>query len=394
MMNRKYKIAILNSHPIQYFAPLYRQLNSIGAIDLTVFYYSDIGLKSYYDEGFKKEIQWDTDLTKGYKYKILTNLRRESKLKGFFNLVNTSLYRELKSGEFDAVIIHGTNYFTDVLAIFCCRLLGIKIFLRRSIHLQLRRSRSTSKERVISFLTKMCDGCLSISERNTAYFLKMGVDKTKIYNIPHVVNNSHFIKESKLSPAEKTSVKERYNLPADNKIILFASKVFKRKRPKDLLYAFEKLKNNKAFLVFVGEGEQLGELKELVAIKNLKNVIFLGFVNQSELPKLYAISDIFVLPSEQEPWGLVINEAMCAGLPVVTTHEIGAVPEIVKHELNGLIYDAGNIDQLTTHLERLVSDEELRVRMGKNGFNLIREYDYDLFSKRLVSILDEVIENR
>src|SRR5690625_7961820 len=97
----------------------------------------------------------------------MTNLRRESKLKEFFILVNTSLYRELKSVEFDAVIIHGTNYFTDVLAIFCCRLLGIKIFLRRSIHLQLRRSRSTSKERVISFLTKMCDGCLSISERNT-----------------------------------------------------------------------------------------------------------------------------------------------------------------------------------------------------------------------------------
>src|SRR5690625_7532900 len=110
----------------------------------------------------------------------------------------------------------------------------------------------------------------------------MGVDKTKIYNIPHVVNNSHFIKESKLSPAEKTSVKERYNLPADNKIILFASKVFKRKRPKDILYAFEKLKNNKAFLVFVGEGEQLGELKELVAIISLNKGMFLVCVNQSE----------------------------------------------------------------------------------------------------------------
>src|SRR5690625_285724 len=155
MMNRKYKIAILNSHPIQYFAPIYRQLNSIGAIDMTVFYYADIGLKSYYDEGIKKEIQWDSDLNKGYKYKILTNLRRGSKLKGFFNLVNTSLYRELKSGECDAVIIHVTNYFTDVLAIFCCRILGIKIFLRRSIHLPLRRSRCTSKEHAISFLTKM-----------------------------------------------------------------------------------------------------------------------------------------------------------------------------------------------------------------------------------------------
>src|SRR5690625_7113930 len=106
MMNRKYKIAILNSHTILYFAPLYRQFNSSGAIDLTVFYYSDIGLQSYYDEGFKKEIQWDTDLTKGYKYKILTNLRRESKLKGFFNLVNTSLYRELTRCVYDSVIIY------------------------------------------------------------------------------------------------------------------------------------------------------------------------------------------------------------------------------------------------------------------------------------------------
>src|SRR5690625_7696842 len=116
----------------------------------------------------------------------------------------------------------------------------------------------------------MCDGCLSISERNTAYFLKMGVDKTKIYNIPHVVNNSHLIKESKLSPAEKTSVKERYNLPADNKITRFASKVFKRKRPKALLYAFERLKNDTAFLVFQREGAQPWQPTALVAVNTIQ----------------------------------------------------------------------------------------------------------------------------
>src|SRR5690625_1073244 len=114
MASNNYKIAILNSHPIQYFGPLYKHINSHDKINLTVYYYSDFGLKAYFDKGFGREIQWDRDLTDGYEYKILPNVRKKNELKGFLKLINPALFRELKQGQFDAVIIHGTNYFTDV----------------------------------------------------------------------------------------------------------------------------------------------------------------------------------------------------------------------------------------------------------------------------------------
>ena len=119
---------------------------------------------------------------------------------------------------------------------------------------------------------------------------------------------------------------------------------------------------------------------------------FLGFLNQTELPKIYASSDIFILPSEREPRGLVINEVMCGGLPVITTKEVGAVPELIKHGITGLTYETGNVGELSKLIISLLNNQKLRSQIGSAGFNLISKFNYDLFSKRLVEILNEVVD--
>ena len=104
--------------------------------------------------------------------------------------------------------------------------------------------------------------------------------------------------------------------------------------------------------------------------------MFTGFVNQSELPALYAASDVFVLPSEDEPWGLAVNEAMCAGLPVVVSREVGCVPDLVRDGVNGYTPAAGDVDGLARALRRLIEDEDLRRRQGQASLARILQWGY------------------
>ena len=104
--------------------------------------------------------------------------------------------------------------------------------------------------------------------------------------------------------------------------------------------------------------------------------MFTGFVNQSELPALYAASDVFVLPSEHEPWGLAVNEAMCAGLPVVVSREVGCVADLVRDGVNGYTPAAGDIEGLARALRRLIEDEGLRQRQGQASLARIQQWGY------------------
>jgi glycosyltransferase involved in cell wall biosynthesis len=106
-------------------------------------------------------------------------------------------------------------------------------------------------------------------------------------------------------------------------------------------------------------------------------VSFSGFINQSELPRVCAASDLFVLPSEQEPWGLIVNEVMCAGLPVVVAEEVGCVPDLVHDGRNGLLVRAGDVESLTDALRRLVRGHAERAEMGRQSLEVIRPWSYE-----------------
>ena len=132
-----------------------------------------------------------------------------------------------------------------------------------------------------------------------------------------------------------------------------------RKRPFDLLRAYEKIQERmNAALVFVGDGIERSFLESYTKNNNLKNVYFTGFKNQTELPYYFAIADVFVLPSGDEPWGLIINEAMNSGLPIITTEAVGAVPDLVKDGINGFIYPVGDIEKLVNCLSGVMEQSE------------------------------------
>jgi glycosyltransferase involved in cell wall biosynthesis len=157
----------------------------------------------------------------------------------------------------------------------------------------------------------------------------------------------------------------------------------------DLLIAFDRVRKKgiDAALLFVGSGEQEPLLKDYVRDHDLSNVYFFGFRNQSELPKFYAVSDVFVFPSESETWGLILNEVMCAGLPVIASQEVGAVPDLVHHGENGFTFEAGNIDQLASYLEQMLQSSDLRRPMGRHSLRIISEWNYDACARGIINAL-------
>ena len=136
----------------------------------------------------------------------------------------------------------------------------------------------------------------------------------------------------------------RYHVATDQPCVLYAAKFTRRKRPGDLLAAALRLRGMTDVpfaVVMAGSGELEAVLVTTAKQHRLDNVVFTGFINQSDLPALYSASDIFVLPSQDEPWGLAINEAMCAGLPVIVSREVGCAFDLVTDGENGFTPAAG-----------------------------------------------------
>lgn len=377
-----YRLAALHSHPIQYFAPLYRGLGQDPSIDLIVFFCSRQGVDQYRDEGFGQAFQWDVPLLERYEHRFLSNFRKRDRVAGFFSLMNFGLVRELRTNCYDAILVPGHMYFSYLLAIAWAKVLRIPVFMRAETHLGLRRSKVKRLLRgplLRFFYNHLCDRCLPIGTRSREFYLAHGVPPERLFDVPYTVDNARFIHAAGRLRAHVLETRTALGLPTDRPVLLFVAKLVDGKRPQDLLAAFHRLRERgiKASLVFVGSGPLERTLQGQIAAHRIPDVYLMGFRNQSELPKFYAAADMLVFPSESETWGLVINEAMCAGLPIIASEEIGAVPDLVKHGHNGLTYPAGDIDQLTAYLESLVTDESLRQQMGENSLAIIRSWSLE-----------------
>lgn len=380
-----FSVAVLNSHPIQYFAPLYRRLAAEPDIELTVYFGSRAGLDTYRDQGFGGEtFAWDLPLVDGYDHVFVPNLRSKHEPGGFWSLLNAGVVGELHRRQFDALWIHGHAYAYYLLGVLGAKLAGSALFMRCETHLELDRSltRRAARRMVMPAFYRLFDACLAIGTRNAAFYDQMGVTEEKIFLVPYAVDNRRFGEGADLSTGERVRVRRSLRLPDDLEVpvILFLSKLTPRKRPMDLLEAFGRLRvecDTSAALAFVGEGSERLRLEGFVERHGVPDVYFLGFRNQSELPKVYGASDIFVLPSENEPWGVVVNEAMCAGLPVIAADEVGAGPDLVQEGENGFRFPAGDVDQLAAHLHRLVTDAGLRRRMGERSVRIIQKWNFN-----------------
>jgi glycosyltransferase involved in cell wall biosynthesis len=372
---------VLNSHPIQYFAPLYAYLNAAPDLEVTALYLSNVSIRGGKDVEFGREVKWDLDLLAGYRSVFVGAAARHRKPGGFWSLVAPQVWGELRSGRYDVLWLHGHHYAANLIALMAAKSKGLPIMMRGDTHLWLpcRRIKAILRRPLKGALYSWCDRLLAIGSQNATFYRAMGVPDKKIFLVPYSVDNDRFVRSTKLSDEQRVEVRKRYKIALGRPAVLYAAKFTQRKRPGDILKVARLLKSdsNRPFtVVMAGSGELEPELRSFCADHGLDNVVFTGFINQSELPALYGAVDIFVLPSENEPWGLAVNEAMCAGLPIVVSREVGCVPDLVRDGVNGYTPGAADIAGLSRALRRLIEDEGLRRRQGQASLARIQEWGY------------------
>ena len=379
-MEHTTRVAVVNSHPIQYFAPLYAYITRHSRMEVTCLYCSDFSLRGAVDPGFKTSVTWDVELLSGYPSKFLGPRARSRTPRGFFSLICPELWREIRNGGYDAVWLHGYAYFGDLLALAAAKSKGLPVFMRSETHLGLTRSplKRWLRDSALRALYRHVDGFMAIGTANWRYYESLGVDRSRIFHVPYSVDNARFEAAAQIGRAQRSETRQRLGLPVGAPVVLYASKFMRRKHPDDVVRAVASLQEDghDVNLLMVGTGEMESELRALVQQLAVKGVVFTGFVNQRDLPAIYAACDVFVLPSTDEPWGLVVNEVMCAGVPVVVSSEVGCALDLVIDGSNGRQFEAGNVAALSDVLRSIIADPERANSFGSAGLELIRSWGY------------------
>lgn len=398
---RSVRLAYIVSHPIQYQAPLLRRIALEPDIDLTVFFGANFSLRGYRDEGFGVEVAWDVPLLEGYKSELLPKLRDTGTV-SLLSPISRRIYRRLQNTDgspaFDAVWVHGYASVNGMHSILAANALGIPVLLRAESWLQ-DRERSLPKLAAKHFFFRMLRpaiaATLPIGTRNReywSYYFGAGMPQ---FLMPYAVDNNFFAERTAAAAPRSQELREELQLTRDRPVILFASKLQQRKHADHLLEAYRRMcselpAERHPYLLIVGDGEERARLESAARESGLPGIRFAGFRNQSELPRFFAISDVFVLPSRHEPWGLIVNEAMAAGVAVIASDHVGAHIDLITNGVEGFVYPFGDVAALAAALTGVLQSPEVSERMGHAARQRMTSWDFEADVRGLRRALAEV----
>ncbi|MBA3717020.1 MAG: glycosyltransferase family 4 protein [Actinobacteria bacterium] len=380
------RVAHLVSYPIHYQAPLYRELASRPGIDLTVYFYSDASVRGYRDREFGRDVRWDTPLLDGYRSRFLPSSVRSAEQGPYGLAPNWDVLREVLTGGYDALWIHGYAHSNSWLAAAAGPFRGSRILIREEQTLLHDRPhhKAALKELALRALFSRVYG-LYIGEQNRRYFLRYGMDEERLFPARYCVDNAYFRRRAEELGPRRDELRAGFGIDSDVPVILFAAKLIPKKAPLVLLEAFRRVRERvPCALLIVGEGELRPEIEAAAG----PDVHLAGFLNQSELPAAYVAADVFCLPSVwHETWGLVVNEALNFGLPVVVSDKVGCSADLVRDGWNGFVVPAGEPGPLAVALEKLVADADLRRAFGERGRELVGEYSIEACADGIMAAL-------
>ncbi len=346
------RVGFLVSHPIQYYAPIFRELAK--RCDLTVFFAHRQTPEQQARAGFGVAFNWDVDLLSGYDSRYLVNVARRPSTDRFAGCDTPGIGDEIARGKFDAFIVPGWALRSYWQAVRACRRLGVPVLVRGDSQLGSRRNGAVRIAKALAFshLLRRFDGFLYVGQRNREYLLHYGVPAHRLFFSPHCVDNDAFAAASR-----------GIRRPQGRRRVLFVGKLIGRKHPADLLHAVAQLRDKPVEVAFAGSGKLEAELRQIAAASSV-HADFMGFVNQSELPAVYASADLLVLPSDGlETWGLVVNEAMACGIPAIVSDAVGCGPDLIDPGQTGAIFPLGDVAALASAIENVLSfDAELTRR--------------------------------
>ncbi len=382
------KLAIITTHPIQYYAPVFKLLHERQKITIKVFYtWGESSLKKY-DPGFDKKIEWDTPLLDGYPYEWVKNDAKEAGTHHFNGIINPGLTSQVKAWNPDAVLVYGwafnshlkiIRYFKDKVPVL---FRGDSTLLDRQKGIK-----ALLKGIFLKWVYRHVDHAFYVGTNNKAYFKKHGLKDNQLSFAPHAIDNARFAADRK---NEAALLRQSLGIKEDELIIMFAGKFEEKKDPILLMEAFLNLSKPGIHLLFIGNGPLEVQLK--LNAKGNDNIHFMDFQNQSMMPVTYQACDLFCLPSKGpgETWGLAINEAMACGKAILVSDRVGCVVDLVKSGQNGATFKAAEINDITGCLQQLTNDKIQLVKYGERSRIIIKDWNFTNIALAIENkILDE-----
>jgi glycosyltransferase involved in cell wall biosynthesis len=387
---------ILSSHPVQYHVPFFRALIAEG-VDITVgYYHQGTAGRMGHDDGFGIDIMWDIDMLEGYPSQIFYKKTANFGLSEQIRLAPRIIIWSLQNPKTPLLLM---GWFAELIwVIWMLRIISHAPTLVMSETTQASFNATPKpawRTSLLRWLLKHTTANLYIGERNRAFLREMGVAEKQIYHVPYSIDNKRFAAEAKRLLTDRQYLCQQYSLDPHLPTFLFSGKLIHKKRPVQILEAYRCTGlADQAQLLYVGEGELRLELEQRIRELDLKHVHLIGFLNQTQMPLAYVLGEVLCLISDPtETWGLVVNEALACGRPVIVADTVGCSPDLVNPE-NGWITPLDEHSTLTKTMLLAFKHHEDWVKMGEIGRKKVAQNTFSAMAGGVITALQYASQKR
>lgn len=371
------RLGIFVSHPIQYFAPLWRRLAANSGLSVRVHFFSDHSVRGGEDAGFQVPIAWDVPLLEGYDHSFLS---RNADLSRPLSVSLADARAVLRNGQFDWVMVLGYNSRFEIQVVRAARRLDIPVLQRGELTdcrpYETVWYRRLFRDRYLKWFYRHVARFCYIGVNARRHLLRLGVSDDCMFFSPYSVDSVYF--ENQYQQLDRETCRQDLRIDSEQLVLLFSGKFIPRKAPLLLIDAIARLRGKeKLTLIMLGDGLLRPEVESRAQAVVGSRGLLPGFVNQSQLGRYFRAADVFVLPSVYETWGLVVNEAMHFRLPAVVSSGVGCAPDLIRDGETGWVFPADDAKELANRLKEILDAPDQARLMGAAAQDHIRGYSIE-----------------
>jgi glycosyltransferase involved in cell wall biosynthesis len=380
----KRRLVIMTEIISPYRIPLFNALAEHPDVDLHVIFLAETDPNLRQWEVYKQEIRFSFEVLRSWRKRI-----------GKYNaLLNFGIQKALDHSRPDVILCGGYSYVASWQALLWARNHKVVFLLWSESNLQdLRRSYAPIEFLKKQFLRR-CTGFIVPGSSALKYLEANGVKPEKIFTAPNAVDNELFARAAEDARRDAAALHSKLSLP--RRYFIFVGRLVREKGIFELLSAYSNLERNlraNIGLVFVGDGECRQELERASLSISPGTIKCTGFAQREELGAYYALSEALILPTYTDTWGMVVNEAMACGLPIIISRAAGCATDLVRENWNGNLIDPRDPSDLEQAMNRLVLQPDLSKTMGARSAEHIREYSPEKWSNSVARAIQVIAEH-
>jgi 1,2-diacylglycerol 3-alpha-glucosyltransferase len=359
------RIVILTEIIAPYRIPVFNALARQTGVNLHVIFLAETDAAVRQWLVYKNEIKFSYEVLPSWRWRVGKHSI----------LVNRGLWSALETANPRAILCGGYNYPASWESLWWARRRKVRFVLWTESNQRDKRSGLTHVEWLKRYFVNSCNAFVVPGKSSSAYLKTLGVGEEVIFTAPNSVDNAFFATHAENVRSQAVEFRKKWQLPS--RFILFVGRLVPEKGVFDLLEAYAKLESSiqsEVGLVFAGDGVSRRELERRAKQISPGIVCFPGFAQREDLAGFYALADVLVLPTHSDPWGLVVNEAMACGLPIIVSNVAGCAADLVEDGWNGYVVPPGDSNKLSVAINSLLRQPELKQQMSARSLERIRNY--------------------